>query len=1478
MESGFGQNLEGFLVKGNLSLAPAELPILQGDGSIEGSGTLYFNKIQEYDVDNGIDIQDILIKKNLIYVPYTQPSIDTTTASFIIDGGISIKNTTNSSSVTSGGALTVAGGASFKKRVNFGGIVDVNNNAIINVPTPIDGLDAVNKDYVDLVAGRVSGNFTRGQVIIADSNGDMIRGYDFFTTDSTTINASIPFVLSNTQQSNSLTSGSLQVQGGAAFMKNVTIGGTLNLQNNSIQNVATPLNNSDAATKYYVDSKTYGNLGGTFGENQVLVGTSGGNTVIGSNALLFDGHLLSLDGQLVIYSTSGSTSSTDSTASLVIYGGAAINQSLFLGGTLDVNGNEITNVGYPQESTDAASKQYVDDRLSGFTSGGSGTVSGNFSTGQVIIADNNGTAIRGFNSITYATNGTSGTLLLNNGTNLTINNTEDASGLGSGGSLTVLGGASFTKQVFIGEGLDVNNQRITNVDLPIRDFDAVNKLYVDNLFSECCNGEGNGGGSTFITLNNNVIVAQDIPGVFYPDYAQAFVSTIYVQYSNGKYALFTLYGYKCMDNSWSLLKTFVGDITNVDFDIRSSFGQGILQYTNKNTTGVSSIQFTTVSQINTIPNTNQINYTLDADVDTFQDISELSSQNSLVDSFKLVLHISSAVDNVCGMFLLSCVQTDGEWRMHTVKFGNVKNIEFRVVSDGSLCRIQYNNTNVAEDYIIRALPIKIYDSFDAITLVANTNIPTEIVNESFYFTPYDYYFQMSIYAENPTLEKSALYELQGACNIRDSMWKLNSRYIGDNLGIKFSVVSDPSGNATLQYTNKNSSDVIIKYTRNIPVTFQPLSVSKGGTGRDYLEPYAILRGDGTNPVIATDDFVYKDHQLILGNQSSIVLTNTSTATSITSGGTLTSNGGAAFAKDVYIGGQLDVALNRITNVHDPILDYDAVNKLYVDKAISNIDYDAMVDDPLFEHDVTLSNNIRVPTDIPEFHLDLTTKAFVSNIYVNVNNSGFALYTIRGYDAGSKWVITTSLTGQPCGINFQIEKLTDKVVVQYTNSNLFGSTNIKYRISSCVEDTNSSQIEHVLSSNVLIPDNVPGLLFLNSETKSVKFIMYVSSDFADKYGMFMCSIVYKNNTWDLNTQSIGNITGITLSVLSSGTTVQLQYTNTNNANDYKIRVKLMSILESEMTYTLAANSMAPAVIDYDNLSFKSSKDHYFVLSIYVYVPSLSKYALYEVQGVLYNGFWSINSRYTGDSTGVKFNIYTVTSTDTIGYLTFTNTNPYDAFIKVVRDIPLTTLKPLSVNKGGTGSTYFTPYAVLRGNGTDQIIGSNDFVYHDNQLVLGNNSSIILMNTGASLNGSSGSFISYGGMSINKNLRVGEGLVVNNIDITPSTGDIASEQTFYAQNNQTSPQDVTGFQFINTSIKSFSGICCVTVTSNIDEYDCLFEMRGIKKRSGWTLYVTDVGDDTGITFSITSSGQIRYTSSNMTQWVSSVFKFRATTTTL
>ena len=72
-------------------------------------------------------------------------------------------------------------------------------------------------------------------------------------------------------------------------------------------------------------------------------------------------------------------------------------------------------------------------------------------------------------------------------------------------------------------------------------------------------------------------------------------------------------------------------------------------------------------------------------------------------------------------------------------------------------------------------------------------------------------------------------------------------------------------------------------------------------------------------------------------------------------------------------------------------------------------------------------------------------------------------------------------------------------------------------------------------------------------------------------------------------------------------------------------------------------------------------------------------------------------------------------------------------------------------------------------------------------------------------------------------------------------------------------------------------CVNITTTSDEYDALFELRGLKKKSSWIINSSYIGDNLGIYFTIGDNGQIKYTSRNTTDWVSTTIKFRATTLT-
>lgn len=1566
MDTGFGQNLEGFLIKGNLSLIPSAIPSLQGDGSIEGSGTLYIDTIREYNVDNGIDLQNVTFKNEIISVPYTAPSINATSASFILSGGISINNTTNATSYTSGGALTVAGGASIRKKLEMGGVINMNNNSIINVPLPIDGGDAVNKDYVDFVSTKISGDFKKYEVIFGDSDtGDLIKGSSLFTFDETKLNLATPLIINDTTNATDINStvGSLVVNGGAIIRQELQLGDNLNLNMNNITNVldpinnqdvatkkyvddrklqgsfttgqviiaasigdeirgypsftydgtqltiystenisgsnggtflnyggsvilkdlfvggkiildddiitgvAEPINNSDVATKYYVDSKTYGNLLGAIGENQLVVGTNTEGQLQSFPSFTFDGNILILNtsASFLILNTENAVG-LGSGGSFTTLGGASFNKDLYVGGQIIMNDKVITGVAEPTNNSDVATKYYVDSKTYG-------NLLGSLGANEVVVGTTTEGTLASFPSFTY--NGT--TLELSTVGNFSIKNTTNADGLGTGGTFTTLGGASFEKDVYIGGELDVNVKNIRNVQDPVLDLDAVNKRYVDDIVGSI---SLNVGGNTF-TLNQNVTIPEDIPNFYYTSTVRAFISTVFVRYNNLKSANFTLYGINCGD-SWILNSNFVGENTGVHFFIRKAGTQGIMQYTNENVSGITSIKFRTVTQIDDLASSVQYNYTLlNSASPLLLDIPELTFLNSELDSVKVSLYLTSPLEDDCALFLLNCVQHDGIWKMNYSAIDNGNNgssdIKFSIISDGTSGKIYYLNNNVSTDYSVRVKQSKILKTQNTITLNTDTSVSTLINTNDLTYPLSDNSLQLTVYVFNTVDNKYALYEIRGV--VTNGEWVINYKFIGDNLGVKF-YIENIGDNGKLAYTNNSNNNAYIRYSKLAPITIEPLPVNKGGTGTDYLLPYGVLRGDGTNPIIATEDFIYKDKELILGNESSILLKNTQTATSLTDGGTLTSYGGASFMKDVFIGGELDVNLKNIRNVADPIIDFDAVNKRYVDEEIRKIDLTSSVNDDRIENTFTLDNNVLTSKDIPGFKFPPEIKAFISNIYIEIDGNECALYTIHGLNCGSTWTISTIFTGQQTSINFNIRVENGYGIMQYTNHNVEGTSYIRFRTMTQVEDLASNeQLNLSLNANQLISERINELEFLNSQYDSVKLIIYVASETDNKYGLYLSNCVLKGNEWVMHTHSTGNMQGVQFSIENVlGPTPKgiINYRNTNSANDYTIRVKQVKIESSQEEFILDPNISEPTIIDDEKLAF-SNTDTYFQISVFVNVPALNKYALFEIRGVVCEGIWNINTRYIGDYTGVRFYIYSATGGT--GYLTYTNSNATLANIRFIKNAPLASLKPLQVNKGGTGSSYLPPNAVLRGNGIDPVIGTSDFIYENNKLILGNISSIILNSTSAAINlTTGGTLTSYGGMSINKQLLVGQRLIVKEKDITPNVDDICAEQSFDANNNQMIAAPIVGFIFSSVTTKAFTSMATITVTTIYEIYDSLFEIKGLKKSSGWIIYTNSVGDDTGVAFSIDhATGQIYYTSSNHMDWISTKIKFRAVTTT-
>ena len=108
---------------------------------------------------------------------------------------------------------------------------------------------------------------------------------------------------------------------------------------------------------------------------------------------------------------------------------------------------------------------------------------------------------------------------------------------------------------------------------------------------------------------------------------------------------------------------------------------------------------------------------------------------------------------------------------------------------------------------------------------------------------------------------------------------------------------------------------------------------------------------------------------------------------------------------------------------------------------------------------------------------------------------------------------------------------------------------------------------------------------------------------------------------------------------------------------------------------------------------------------------------------------------------------------------------------------------------------------------------------------------------------------------------------------STGDIF-ETSFAAANNQAAAADVTGFAFANGVVRSFKALVSITIDATADKFEA-YELKAVQKGADWSLEQESVGDDSGVVFTITTAGQVQYTSTNNAGFSSATIKFRAYT---
>ncbi len=108
----------------------------------------------------------------------------------------------------------------------------------------------------------------------------------------------------------------------------------------------------------------------------------------------------------------------------------------------------------------------------------------------------------------------------------------------------------------------------------------------------------------------------------------------------------------------------------------------------------------------------------------------------------------------------------------------------------------------------------------------------------------------------------------------------------------------------------------------------------------------------------------------------------------------------------------------------------------------------------------------------------------------------------------------------------------------------------------------------------------------------------------------------------------------------------------------------------------------------------------------------------------------------------------------------------------------------------------------------------------------------------------------------------------------TGDIA-HTSFAAANNQAGVANVTGLAFANGTVRSAEIQLSVAIDATADLFES-FKLMIIQRGSDWNISAQSTGDNSSIDFTITTLGQVQYTSANESGFVSSTFKFRSSIT--
>jgi hypothetical protein len=272
----------------------------------------------------------------------TTASTNSSTASFVLNGGLSIANSSNSVSSTEGGSLTLAGGISVAKTMYVGENVYTVRISSGSIATP--GLTTGTLYSTNVTSTNIIGtNVTSTNVVITNLSSGTLN-VDNLTTGNINLTGTlsqngVPY--SSSQWTN--TTGNAIIYTNGNVIINNGLLATFNT--NTIGSIFTTGGNIGIATTspgYNLDVTGDINFSGSLYQNGVLFTSGGGGggssqwtTTTGNTITYTSGNVL-ISKQLSITNTAEASATT--TAAVTISGGLGVSKSMVIGSSLNVGG------------------------------------------------------------------------------------------------------------------------------------------------------------------------------------------------------------------------------------------------------------------------------------------------------------------------------------------------------------------------------------------------------------------------------------------------------------------------------------------------------------------------------------------------------------------------------------------------------------------------------------------------------------------------------------------------------------------------------------------------------------------------------------------------------------------------------------------------------------------------------------------------------------------------------------------------------------------------------------------------------------------------------------------------------------------------------------------------------------------------------------------------------------------------------------